>query len=1271
MKEIKSLIKKHRHKFIIGLVMIIVVAGIGSGMAIYAASTLHRAEELNIGVNFWIKGRDNWETKHVFANRNTTDTYTAYFTTTTYINAEVEKIRVDLPAMLIDGSRAGTVKSWVGSYYSDYLQCFNDIVERGQINNFFENGAPGLDYAYPYEQVRKDIVNEGYDYYAFVDLELDKIRGEYNFKNPNKLYLYATYDNVNGAEGRAHPSEYVFLAGIIIDSVKPTLTYEKNMMEGKVSLKWEDNESGLKGDKDFVAYWSSSDTSFENYSMVNLGTNKDGNTRLETVLDVKNDYLWVEAQYDVALNESDYTSTYLGRNFIVIDCRGMRTRYTVQYAPNGATDGSNTNIYLQSNTLSFGDSLILKSPEELGYKKNGYHFTGWVPGRSDGTVLLYFPSNMTVAGLTPTSRYFPVSNKYAWQNVQWSTKNWADVASVWGKYSAGNRITMNHWWLWKADSFFGSYNDIIEDERNLWIAPEQGNINATTSYTYTFYAQWEPKDVNYTVKHWFESLTDGVYVQDTTNYPNETKTAKVNDTLTISNYAKAVTGFTYNGTESGTSFTLTPTAANNVINVYYSRNSYTLTLDTSPSGSFSATSGAGSYKYGASVTIDATRNIGWLWVNWTKDGSVFSSSKNYTFTMPASDVTLVANAKANTPPVVSVSPSSCEWTKQQRVTVNVSDVDGNLASNSGRYNWFVSMSANPSTEGTIGTYTVGSPFTISNLNGTYYLFVRDVVDEEGAVSITQGTKVNVSGKSYHRFGPYKFDNIAPTISFNSDFGATPGTLDFTFSCTDPGTYPSGLSSSNNYQYYLSVSATSLSGGTWKDYSNGVTFNEGLGLDISHTWHLFVRRVSDNASNISSQNGTLVNIGGIQYHYFGEIQFDWIRPTINVSPSSCTPSRNKDVTITVTERESGLVSTNSYQYYVSSSSTSLVGGSWQNYSSGSSFNIGGGYDGSWYIFVKRVSDNAGNISNQYGTMTQVGGEYYHVFGPYIFDNTAPTATVRYVENNTTLGINNYPYAGFTASSPYALMTITDAADTYSQISRIFLRIYEYGNESNYKDFLFLNDASDSSKYTLNFNMYSALSNYSNVNYIGMKIYAEDALGNVGLLKITSYDFGELQTGMPIVASDIGFTEIHDTAHDNDGDGKNGEGDDDYFYARDYFRVEASIHNILDGTTIFPAGRYGILRIYVFGYVGTVWADFDIAVYTQKAYDDIDPTLVRTSITQNAYGVYEHEFSTPLYTPQGIYEWTYAVGEKGARCETRYLRYEIRGNIFDGYHTILDY
>ena len=79
------------------------------------------------------------------------------------------------------------------------------------------------------------------------------------------------------------------------------------------------------------------------------------------------------------------------------------------------------------------------------------------------------------------------------------------------------------------------------------------------------------------------------------------------------------------------------------IDLYYTRDAYTLTLNQGTG--ISGVSGGGSYKYGQSVSVNATVSAGYTWENWT--GTNTSTNQKFSFTMPASNVTLTANATIN------------------------------------------------------------------------------------------------------------------------------------------------------------------------------------------------------------------------------------------------------------------------------------------------------------------------------------------------------------------------------------------------------------------------------------------------------------------------------------------------------------------------------------------------------------------------------------------------------------------------------------------------
>ena len=166
----------------------------------------------------------------------------------------------------------------------------------------------------------------------------------------------------------------------------------------------------------------------------------------------------------------------------------------------------------------------------------------------------------------------------------------------------------------------------------------------------------EASGITYKVCHYTKNVGASTYALY--NNACENKTGTSNATITLANLKKTITGFTYdagfagtstNGTTKPSSGAVTTTTVlpdgSRVIDLYYNRNTYTLTL-TKGTGIDSVT-GAGTKEYGASVTIDATLTTNYTWSNWTNNNSndaVVSATKNYTFTMPNSNVSYRANA---------------------------------------------------------------------------------------------------------------------------------------------------------------------------------------------------------------------------------------------------------------------------------------------------------------------------------------------------------------------------------------------------------------------------------------------------------------------------------------------------------------------------------------------------------------------------------------------------------------------------------------------------
>ena len=152
----------------------------------------------------------------------------------------------------------------------------------------------------------------------------------------------------------------------------------------------------------------------------------------------------------------------------------------------------------------------------------------------------------------------------------------------------------------------------------------------------------------YTVHHWKQKTTGIASDHDDKNYElaeTETKKAQIGSKVTPA--VKTYTGF-----DSPKTQTKEVTADGKmVIDYYYERHLYNVTLNAGTG--IEKTTGGGSYRYGQSVTIDAAVKEGYHWLNWTGNytggsgGDQTVDTKKFTFTMPAGNVTMTANAEAN------------------------------------------------------------------------------------------------------------------------------------------------------------------------------------------------------------------------------------------------------------------------------------------------------------------------------------------------------------------------------------------------------------------------------------------------------------------------------------------------------------------------------------------------------------------------------------------------------------------------------------------------
>ncbi len=174
-----------------------------------------------------------------------------------------------------------------------------------------------------------------------------------------------------------------------------------------------------------------------------------------------------------------------------------------------------------------------------------------------------------------------ITYKLSEYTVRFNTNGGSYAATQYLKH--GESINVDNYKPTKEGyNFSGWYNDSEFSDR---VAGEQ-----VIKQDRTFYAKWTAIDVNYTISYWLENADDTDYSYS----KSVTATAKAGTELTVTaNQAGTIDYFTFKNSETKT------IAANGstIINVYYSRNTYTLTFYDNRKQVYSATK-----KYNADIS---------------------------------------------------------------------------------------------------------------------------------------------------------------------------------------------------------------------------------------------------------------------------------------------------------------------------------------------------------------------------------------------------------------------------------------------------------------------------------------------------------------------------------------------------------------------------------------------------------------------------------------------------------------------------------------------
>ncbi len=350
----------------------------------------------------------------------------------------------------------------------------------------------------------------------------------------------------------------------------------------------------------------------------------------------------------------------------VVDYYYTRNSYILTVKPNGSTwNGSTEN---RSYTLRYEEEMNIPNPSRVGYI-----FKKWIMTPTDKGSLLTDKNNtskifkMGYANTTLTVTMGKGENDESWEPIKYTitydrntpvgslSAEGGETPDSHHTYDVSSKLSENGFIL-DGYTFAGwKWNNKIYGDSSNKGAIDVINLTDVNGSTITMYAQWTPVDnVQYVVNHWKQKL----YYDGTTDYTDATIHNDVNYSLSdIQTFTDGVADEQvtpevnhYTGFTSPSQVTVKIKGdGSTVVNYYYTRNEYDVGEDDGNGGlrlicgtGIESTSGAGRYKYGEVVSIDAEVQDGYTWYQWT--GTIQAYKKDYMFYMPAYNVVLTANA---------------------------------------------------------------------------------------------------------------------------------------------------------------------------------------------------------------------------------------------------------------------------------------------------------------------------------------------------------------------------------------------------------------------------------------------------------------------------------------------------------------------------------------------------------------------------------------------------------------------------------------------------
>jgi uncharacterized repeat protein (TIGR02543 family) len=279
---------------------------------------------------------------------------------------------------------------------------------------------------------------------------------------------------------------------------------------------------------------------------------------------------------------------------------------------------------------------------------------------------------------------------------------------------------------------------------------------------------------------------------------------------------------------------------------------YVLTLEASPADGGSV-SGGGEYLAGNEVVVSAIENENFIFVNWTMNGVEVSSYATFTFTMPSSNVTLVANFRDenSNEVILLVNPVGAGTVSGAGYYLEGEEVFITATPNIGYHfvNW-ADVDGEVSTQANYSFIMPAEPVTLTaNFELNTYTIVVTAQPEEGGVvtgggNYTHGSEVVVSATANegYQFAEWQLNGVEVSANATYTFIAS-ANIELVAVFVQEGSYevsltvnPSGAGTVSGAGWYIAGAEVTViaSANTGYEFVNW-TNSEGIEVSIASVY----------------------------------------------------------------------------------------------------------------------------------------------------------------------------------------------------------------------------------------------------------------------------------------------------------------------------------------------------------------------------------------------------------------------------------------------------